>query len=352
MATQLERRQTTRAAITKAARRLFGQQGFTATTIDNVASSARVAKGAVYHHFATKEALFEAVFDQVSQELLAEVDQVARSEKDALTAMAKGTQAYFAACAKGATGQIVLHDGPAVLGWERWREIDNQHFGGRFSIALSRAMDDGHLGVHIGNHVGTRDLNDEGIITFLRHCAAEDAAVFVHPWDMMAPERVPRYMLPWLVAMPAETQLSILWLILSGAFERLPRSLKLCFAHGGGSFPYLIGRVDNAWRNRDVVREDCPRLPSSYSDRFHVDAAVFSGDALTFLVKTMGEDRVMLGSDYPFPLGEQQVGNLIRTHETLPPAVCDKLLHANARRFFGFGAAAGVEALAATDRGA
>jgi aminocarboxymuconate-semialdehyde decarboxylase len=216
---------------------------------------------------------------------------------------------------------------------------------------LSRAMDDGHLGVHIGNHVGMRDLNDEGIITFLRHCAAEDAAVFVHPWDMMAPERMPRYMLPWLVAMPAETQLSILWLILSGAFERLPRSLKLCFAHGGGSFPYLIGRVDNAWRNRDIVREDCPCLPSSYIDRFHVDAAVFSGDALTFLVKTMGEERVMLGSDYPFPLGEQQVGNLIRTHETLSPAVRDKLLHGNARRFFGLGAVPGVEALAAA-RGA
>jgi aminocarboxymuconate-semialdehyde decarboxylase len=144
--------------------------------------------------------------------------------------------------------------------------------------------------------------------------------------------------------MPAETQLSILWLILSGAFERLPRSLKLCFAHGGGSFPYLIGRVDNAWRNRDIVREDCPRLPSSYVDRFYVDAAVFSGDALTFLVKTMGEERVMLGSDYPFPLGEQQVGNLIRSHEALPAAVREKLLHANAARFFGLGAVRAIGA--------
>jgi len=204
---------------------------------------------------------------------------------------------------------------------------------------LSRAMADGHLGVHIGNHVGVRDLNDEGIIAFLQHCAAEGAAVFVHPWDMMAQERMPRYMLPWLVAMPAETQLSILWLILSGAFERLPRSLRLCFAHGGGSFPYLLGRVDNAWRNRDIVREHCPRLPSSYVDRFHVDAAVFSRDALTFLIKSMGEDRVMLGSDYPYPLGEQRVGSLIRSHDALPATVREKLLHANAARFFGLGVA-------------
>ena len=200
---------------------------------------------------------------------------------------------------------------------------------------LSRAMSDGHVGVHIGNHVGARDINDEQIITFLQHCAAEGAAVFVHPWDMMAPERMGKYQLPWLVAMPAETQLSILWLILSGAFERLPRSLKLCFAHGGGSFPYLLGRVDNAWRNRDIVREDCPRLPSSYVDRFYVDAAVFSGDALTFLVKTMGEERVMLGSDFPFPLGEQQVGSLIRSHTGLPAATRERLLHTNARHFFG-----------------
>jgi aminocarboxymuconate-semialdehyde decarboxylase len=199
---------------------------------------------------------------------------------------------------------------------------------------LSRAMADGHIGVQIGNHAGARELHDAGIITFLQHCAAEGAAVFVHPWDMMAQERMAKYQLPWLVAMPAETQLSILWLILSGAFERLPRSLKICFAHGGGSFPFLLGRVDNAWRNRDIVREDCPRLPSSYVDRFCVDAAVFSADALSFLVRTMGEDRVMLGSDYPFPLGEQQVGSLIRSHPGLPASVREKLLHANARRFF------------------
>jgi aminocarboxymuconate-semialdehyde decarboxylase len=200
---------------------------------------------------------------------------------------------------------------------------------------LSRAMADGHVGVQIGNHVGARELNDEGILTFLRHCAAEGAAVFVHPWDMMGQERMPRYQLPWLVAMPAETQLSILWLILSGAFERLPRSLKLCFAHGGGSFPYLLGRVDNAWRNRDVVREDCPQLPSSYLDRFYVDATVFGHDALELLVRAMGEDRVMLGSDYPYPLGEQQVGSLIRSDPTLTAATRAKLLYANASAFFG-----------------
>lgn len=198
----------------------------------------------------------------------------------------------------------------------------------------SRASANGHVGVQIGNHVGTKNLDDEGIVTFLQHCASENIPVLVHPWDMMSPERMPKYMLPWLVAMPAETQLSILSLILSGAFERLPRSLRLCFAHGGGSFAYLLGRVDNAWRHRDIVREDCPRLPSSYTDRFSVDSAVFNTAALGLLVDVMGDERVMLGSDYPFPLGEQQIGELVQSHPALDEGSRRRLLADNALAFF------------------
>ncbi|WP_116365306.1 amidohydrolase family protein [Parahaliea mediterranea] len=198
----------------------------------------------------------------------------------------------------------------------------------------SRAARNGHVGVQIGNHVGLKNLDDEGIVTFLQHCASEHIPVLVHPWDMMATERMPKYMLPWLVAMPAETQLSILSLILSGAFERLPRSLKLCFAHGGGSFPYLLGRVDNAWRHRDIVREDCPQLPSSYTDRFYVDSAVFNAGALKLLAEVMGGERVMLGSDYPFPLGEQQIGDLVANHPELDTHTRQRILGANAREFF------------------
>jgi AcrR family transcriptional regulator len=143
MTTQAERRMTTRAAIIKAARKLFGGGGFENTTMDAIAASARVAKGAVYHHFETKEAVFAEVFEQVSLELVSDLDRISRAEKDALAAMAAGTLAYFSACSKGATGQIILRDGPAVLGWERWREIDARHFGGKFPRALTAAMDAG-----------------------------------------------------------------------------------------------------------------------------------------------------------------------------------------------------------------
>jgi AcrR family transcriptional regulator len=143
MATQLERRTETRAAIIKAAKRLFGDRSFAATTMDDIAAGARVAKGAVYHHFKTKEAVFEAVFDEASRELVMEVDRIARGEKDALAAIAAGTQAYFAACARGAMEQIILRDGPAVLGWERWRAIDSEHFGGKIPRGLTAAMEAG-----------------------------------------------------------------------------------------------------------------------------------------------------------------------------------------------------------------
>ena len=143
MAKQAERRAATTEAILKAGRRLFGERGFAATTIDDIAAAAEVAKGAVYHHFATKETVFEAVFDSVSRDLVTEIDRAVRTEKDVLAAMVAGTQHYFSACAKGPTCQIILRDGPAVLGWERWREIDARHFGGKFPRALAAAMDAG-----------------------------------------------------------------------------------------------------------------------------------------------------------------------------------------------------------------
>jgi aminocarboxymuconate-semialdehyde decarboxylase len=83
------------------------------------------------------------------------------------------------------------------------------------------------------------------------------------------------------------------------------------------------------------VRQDCPNLPSSYADRFYVDSAVFSNDSLQLLTNVMGDDRVMLGSDSPFPLGEQRVGTLVREHPQLSAQSKSKLLGENAVTFFG-----------------
>ena len=199
---------------------------------------------------------------------------------------------------------------------------------------LTRCMQAGHIGVQIGNHVGPRNLDDEGIVAFLQHCASENAAVLVHPWDMMGGERTQQYMMGWTVGMPAETQLAIVSMILGGAFDRLPKTLRICFAHGGGSFAFLLGRLENAWHRRDIARGKSLHPPSHYCDRFSVDSAVFDSRALKLLIEVMGEDRVMLGSDAPFPLGEAEVGKLVRDCN-LSDTAAAKLMHANARQFFG-----------------
>jgi len=143
MVAQSDRRAATRSAILLSAHQLFGQNGFGAATIDQIAAGANVAKGAVYHHFPTKEAIFEAIFDDVSGDLAKRVAAVAATSHDVLAALAAGTKAYFLACAEGATARIILKDGPAVLGWERWREIDARHFAGMIPQALGKAMQDG-----------------------------------------------------------------------------------------------------------------------------------------------------------------------------------------------------------------
>jgi aminocarboxymuconate-semialdehyde decarboxylase len=134
--------------------------------------------------------------------------------------------------------------------------------------------------------------------------------------------------------MPAETQLSIVSMILGGGFDRVDKSLKICFAHGGGAFTFLLGRLENAWHHRDIARGKSAYPPSHYLDRFYLDTAVFDHDALQLLVSKMGENKLMFGTDYPFPLGEQPMGQLIKTAPHLSSSGKQKLLANNAQQFF------------------
>ncbi|MEU8227154.1 amidohydrolase family protein [Kribbella sp. NPDC048915] len=201
---------------------------------------------------------------------------------------------------------------------------------------LDRCRAAGHEGVEIGNHVGDKDLDDAGIVAFLKHCAETGMPVLVHPWDMPGGPRLDRWMARWLTGMPAETHLSLLAMILGGAFDVLPASLQICFAHGGGSFAFWLGRVENAWHRRgDVVRGCSQHPPSAYLDRILVDTVVFESAPLRLLVDTLGVDRVLVGSDYPYPLGERPVGEVVRKADFLTAEQQHKLLTANALRYLG-----------------
>ena len=200
---------------------------------------------------------------------------------------------------------------------------------------LDRSIANGHRGVEIGNHVGDADLDAGAVIEFLQHCAETNVPVFVHPWDMPSSPRLDRWMAQWLVGMPAETHLSILALILGGGFDRLPTSLRIAFAHGGGSFAFWLGRADNAWHERgDVVQGLSTAAPSTYIGRFSVDTVVFSDPALRLLIDTLGAENVMMGSDYPYPLGERPAGDVVRRAD-LADGDRKAILGGNAGRFLG-----------------
>jgi aminocarboxymuconate-semialdehyde decarboxylase len=193
----------------------------------------------------------------------------------------------------------------------------------------------GLAGIEIGSHVNQWNLNDPNLFEVFEAAASLGAAVFVHPWDMMGKERMNRYWLPWLVGMPAENSLAICSMIFGGVFERLP-GLKVCFAHGGGSFPATIGRIEHAFKVRpDLCAVDNPRNPREYIGRFYLDTLVHEPAALRYLLDVFGEEHLMMGSDYPFPLGELEPGQLIKSLPGLAESTRHRLLGGSARQWLG-----------------
>ena len=176
---------------------------------------------------------------------------------------------------------------------------------------LERCMKMGMRGVQIGSHVNDWNLNEPEMFVFFEAAEKLGASIFVHPWDMMGQEKMNRYWLPWLVGMPAETSLAICSMIFGGIFERLP-DLKVAFAHGGGSFPATVGRIEHGFNCRpDLVAIDNNVNPREYIGKFYLDALVHDESMLRFIVDLMGADKIALGTDYPFPLGELSPGKLI-----------------------------------------
>ncbi|MDW8334661.1 MAG: amidohydrolase family protein [Bacteroidia bacterium] len=170
---------------------------------------------------------------------------------------------------------------------------------------LERCMTElGMAGVQIGSHVNDWNLDAPELFEVFAAAERLGAAVFVHPWDMMGKDKMPKYWLPWLVGMPAETSLAVCSMIFGGVFERLP-NLRVAFAHGGGAFPATVGRIEHGFLVRpDLCAVDNPVNPRNYLGKFWVDSLVHDPRYFLYLLETMGTDKVALGTDYPFPLGE------------------------------------------------
>ena len=183
-------------------------------------------------------------------------------------------------------------------------------------------------GLEIGSNINGANLSDEKFFPFYKRAEELGCSLFIHPWEMMGEAQMPKYWLPWLVGMPAETSRAICSMIFGGVFEKFPK-LKVAFAHGGGSFPATIGRIEHGFNVRpDLVAIDNAHNPREYIGKFWIDSLVHDAKTLHLIMDIMGEDKICLGSDYPFPLGEHHPGKLIEQMDFSKP-VADKLLYKN-----------------------
>ena len=200
---------------------------------------------------------------------------------------------------------------------------------------LERCINElGLSGVQIGSNINGMNMNDESLFPIFKALSDLNGALFVHPWDIMGKESMAKYWLPWLVGMPAETSRAICSMIFGGIFERLPQ-LRVAFAHGGGSFPATIGRIQHGFDARpDLCAVDNKIDPIDYLGKFWTDSLVHDMDALAFLIKKLGVDKIALGTDYPFPLGELVPGGLIESGP-LSKIEKEKMLYLNALDWLG-----------------
>ncbi|GJM36611.1 MAG: hypothetical protein DHS20C18_56120 [Saprospiraceae bacterium] len=193
---------------------------------------------------------------------------------------------------------------------------------------LERCKSIGLPGIQIGSNINDKNLNAPEFFPIFEACQALNMAVFVHPWNMMGFHSMEKYWLPWLVGMPAETSRAICSMVFGGIFERLPK-LRVCFAHAGGAFLPTIGRIEHGFNCRpDLVAVDNDVNPREYLGKFWIDCITHDARMLQYILETAGTDKVCLGSDYPFPLGDLEIGAFIEEMD-LPKATVEAIFAKN-----------------------
>jgi aminocarboxymuconate-semialdehyde decarboxylase len=195
---------------------------------------------------------------------------------------------------------------------------------------LNRAVEAlGCRGVYLGTNVLGKELTDSSFLPVFERIQALQTPVFLHPLNVIGAQRLTRYYLHNLLGNPFDTAVAAANLIFSGLLDRLPK-LTVCLPHAGGAFPYLIGRLDRGWRVRDECR-DLKKPPSSYLKRFTYDTISHAPESLDYLIKLVGVDRVMLGSDFCFDMGYERPVKAV-TALKLGRKAEEKLLGGNAKR--------------------
>lgn len=175
--------------------------------------------------------------------------------------------------------------------------------GARAAAVLERAVSElGMRGAEILSHADGRNLDDPDLFPFFAKAAELRVPLFMHPSTALTSARFDRYYFRNLVGLPTETALAAGSLIFGAVLDRLPE-LVVILAHGGGYFPYQLGRFDHGWAVREEGKVHLARKPSEAARQLYFDSLTHSTESLAFLVNRFGSDRVVLGTDHPFDMG-------------------------------------------------
>lgn len=196
---------------------------------------------------------------------------------------------------------------------------------------MRRCKEIGIVGIEIGTNVNGENLDADYLYPFFKAAEELEMPLFIHPWETLAKDRTPRHNFMYTVGMPSETALAAASLIWSGVMEKCP-NLKVCFAHGGGSFAYILPRLDQGWEVWPHLRVT-EQPPSYYAKKFYFDSLVYDKDNLVFLIDTFGYEKIIMGSDYPFLLREINPGKVVDESNQLPEDVKKAILGENALTF-------------------
>ncbi|MFN4082723.1 MAG: amidohydrolase family protein [Bacteroidia bacterium] len=190
-------------------------------------------------------------------------------------------------------------------------------------------------GVEIATNILNHNLDDERFFPFYAAAEKLNMCIFVHPWDMMGQENMQKYWLPWLVGMPAESSRAICSMIFGGVFDKFPK-LRVMFAHGGGCFPHTIGRISHGYHARpDLCNINLVADPITYTSKFYIDSLVHNKEAFLYNLKLFGAERIALGSDFPFPLGDLEHGKFIELMNEIDDKTKNQVLFNTALEWLG-----------------
>ncbi len=189
----------------------------------------------------------------------------------------------------------------------------------------------GMRGIEIATNVDGRDLADPMFRPFFAAAEELDVLIFIHPHHFTHPERLTQHYFNNVIGNPLESTIAVSHLIFGGVLERYA-GLKICVAHGGGYLAAYAGRMDHAFRSRRDCREHISRPPTDYLKKLYFDTMVFEADQLAFLVEKYGSDHILMGTDYPFDMGEPQPVEFVESVPSLNDVDRERILGGNAAR--------------------